>query len=79
MQEAALYGPAGRGEYQKGAIIRFREPQSGQELIGIVLYVRAPGRADSSNGISGVCGGRAAPPRHLWHRHSRGAGQAYDS
>jgi hypothetical protein len=58
-QEAALYGPAGRGEYQKGDVIRFRDAQSGQELTGTILFVRAPGEA--------VRGGRVHPTVYMVH------------
>jgi hypothetical protein len=44
-QEAALYGPPGRGEYTKGDVIRFKDVQSGQEFVGEVLFIRAPSPA----------------------------------
>ena len=40
-REAALFGPPGRG----GDSIRFRDPQSGEELTARMIYVRAPAPA----------------------------------
>jgi hypothetical protein len=52
-RDAALFGPPGFGEYKKGETIRFRDPQSGAELTGKVIFVRAPAQA--------VVGGRVHP------------------
>lgn len=44
-QQAALFGPLGHGEYQKGDVIRFRDAVSGQEVTGEIAYVRGPAPA----------------------------------
>ena len=52
-RDAALFGPPGRGEYQKGDTLRFRDPASGKVLTANVIFVRAPAPA--------IVGGRIHP------------------
>jgi len=57
-QQAALYGPAGRGEYAPGERITFASSDTGGEsLTGEVLYVRAPAPA--------IRGGRVLPACYI--------------
>ena len=45
-QQAALYGPPGRGDYKPGDTITFASQDTGgQTLTGSILYVRAPAPA----------------------------------
>ena len=54
-QRVALFGPHGRGEYKEGSIVRFYDAVSGQEMRGVIDYIRAPGPAIQGGKVLSTC------------------------